>query len=312
MIAREHASSVVLIPALSCNSMVLPFRMYQHEIRFYRLKDQYTLDIDFFIDLLKDISGTVLILYMDYFGRQAINVELLYKFKKEYPNMVFIEDRTHNLIQERKSAFIPDYVVASLRKWINVPDGGLLWANKKLTNKYLNDDISYSETRLKAQCLRHTFLTTGNQSLKTEYRRVFSTVSDIMNSDVKPSRMSEYAYQIAQKTNWKFIRKKRAENAETLISILKGNPHIRFIQDRSCLSDLYVPFCINNRDKTQSALSSLGIFNTIVWPLSDVQKRVCPVAEYTEKHMLAAPCDQRYCVEDMIYIGNEIVRHVNE
>ena len=42
--------------------------------------------------------------------------------------------------------------------------------------------------------------------------------------------------------------------------------------------------------------------------LMDEQKQVCSVAKFTEKNMLAAPCDQRYSTDDMKTIGAEIVR----
>ena len=78
------------------------------------------------------------------------------------------------------------------------------------------------------------------------------------------------------------------------------------------LSDLYVSFTVLNRDEVQRRLSAEGIFNTIIWPLSEQQKEACKVAKYTEENMLAAPCDQRYTVEDMKTIGAEIVRVIDD
>lgn len=69
---------------------------------------------------------------------------------------------------------------------------------------------------------------------------------------------------------------------------------------------MYVAFMVDDRDFKQSILSTKGIYNTVIWPLNDMQKTVCETAKYTEKHMLAAPCDQRYSISDMQFIGNEI------
>ena len=87
--------------------------------------------------------------------------------------------------------------------------------------------------------------------------------------------------------------------------------HVQIIQKETRISDLYVTFLVENRDKIQKKLSEIGIFNTIIWPLCELQKNTCGVAKYTEESMLAAPCDQRYTVEDMKYIGAEIVRVCN-
>ena len=301
-IAREFLPAKVFIPALACDSMVKPFEMYGHEVIYYKLNFDYSIDFDY----LKAILTDGLFLYMDYFGKKSILDERLEALRKTY-NLVFIEDRTHNLIWERKSKFQPEYIMASLRKWINIPDGGLLWCNRELKNLYFDDDIVFSETRLKAQCMRNEFFKTGDESIKTDYRKIFTSVSNIMDEDKKPSRMSQYAFEIVINTDWDEIRKKRKENSKVLINILKKN-NIQLIQNGPGVSDLYVPFLINNRDYSQSILSPKGIFNTIVWPLSEEQKTVCSIAKFTEEHMLAAPCDQRYTVEDMKLIGNEICK----
>lgn len=302
-IAREYPPCVALLPALACDSMVRPFEQYGHRVKYYRIRDDYSIDEESL-----DFGGErVLFLYMDYFGRSAISDERLTKLR-ENRNVVFIEDRTHNLIWERKSAFRPDYVMASLRKWLPVPDGGLLWGT---IGKPLASDTSFSEKRLAAQCMRREYFRIGDEAIKTEYRKIFSTVSDIMDSD-EPSAMSAYAYELAKRADWDRIRAARKANAETLIPILRKSPYVTMIQKDCGVSDLYVAFTVPNRNEVQRRLSAMGVFHTVIWPLSDEQKRVCPVAARTEETMLAAPCDQRYTTDDMRTIGAETVRVIAE
>ena len=298
-IAREYTPRIVFVPALACDSMVFPFELYGHTVHYYRLNKDYSIDQD----SIKLNEEPALFLYMDYFGLPSIKDEDLEKLRKK-GNVVFIEDRTHNLIWERTSSFTPDYIIASLRKWIAVPDGGLLWGK---ISKSLENDTSFSSTRLKAQCMRHMYLENGDEEIKTEFRKIFSEVSDIMDHD-EPSAMSAYSYAIAKKTDWDRVRSARRNNAEVLISILQTSPYISFIQKNAGYSDLYVAFTVKKRDVIQALLSKEGIFNTIIWPLNDEQRKHCEVSDFTEKNMLAAPCDQRYTVEDMKYIGQEIVR----
>lgn len=300
-IAREFSPRTILLPALACDSMVLPFALYGHKVRFYRLHSDYSVDLD----RLEIGQEPTILLYMEYFGRPAISDTSIERLRAK-GNITFIEDRTHNLIWNRTSSFKPDYMMASLRKWLPIPDGGLLWGN---ISKSLSDDTTFSSTRLKAQCMRHEFLSGGDEKIKTEYRRIFSGVSDIMGGD-KPSAMSAYAYAKAVATNWKEQRQVRSKNAKMLIEMLSSSPFITFIQDEPGRSDLYVPFTVPNRDEVQRRLSSMGVFNTVIWPLSTQQKEACQVAKFTEENMLAAPCDQRYTPDDMKYIGEEIVRTV--
>ena len=298
-IAREYEPCVALLPALACDSMVHPFELYGHKIRYYKLNEDYSIDLK----SLQIGDGIHFFLYADYFGRLAIQEEELEKLR-ENGNIIFIEDRTHNLIWERRYNFQPDYIIASLRKWLSIPDGGLLWGE---ITKPLGKDTTFSTTRLKAQCMRHDFLACGDERIKAEYRRIFSTVSNLMEND-EPSAMSAYSYSLAKDTDWDWVRKVRRKNAEELIKILSTSSHITFIQNTPGQSDLYVPFTVHKRDEVQERLSAVGIFNTIIWPLSDQQKKVCRVAKYTEENMLAASCDQRYSTDDMKYIGTEIVR----
>lgn len=308
-IAREHELTTVLMPALSCDSMILPFEMYGHKVVYYRLTDSYKIDLDYFEKFVP--NQKTLFLYMDYFGVPVITDDGLSHLREKNPEMIFIEDRTHNLIWEKKRSFVPDYTVASLRKWINIPDGGLLWTDKHLGKNDFAEDTTFADIRLQAQCMRREFFATGNPDTKNEYRKIFSTVSDIIDADREPSRMSEYSYQLALQADWNVIRQKRKENAERLISILE-EANVDYIQPKSGNSDLYVPFKVSGRDDKQRRLSHKGIFNTVIWPLSEEQRMTCPVARETEVRMLAAPCDQRYTLEDMDYIGNEMVRTFNE
>ena len=310
-IAREYAPTVVLMPALACDSMVHPFLQYGHKVRYYRLTAEYAVDLDHLRTLIPRTDMPVLFLYMDYFGNTAIDDDILNNLRTDCPRLRFIEDRTHDLLCDNRRGFLPDYRMASLRKWANIPDGGLLWAYRTLKNITFGNDTSFSEKRLQAQTMRHEFLQNGDIQLKAAFRQIFSTVSDIIDKDMMPSRMSAYAFELARTTDWESIKQQRIENARVLTDILHHNPYVRLIQPAADRSALYVPFIIEKRDDTQAQLSPRGIFNTIIWPLNDEQKVACPIAKQTEEHMLAAPCDQRYTTADMQVIGREINKAVH-
>ena len=308
-IAREQEKTAVYLPALSCDSMIRPFQAYGHGVCYYKLNSDYSIDLTHLKTLVKSHNGQGIFLYMNYFGNPAIGDTQLQELQKEFPKITFAEDRTHDLIWEKTGTFQPDYTMASLRKWIPIPDGGLLWTKRPLKCTELGEDTAFSETRLKAQCMRREYLNSGDETLKTEFRKIFSTVSDLMDEDPIPHRMSAYSYAIAERTNWEQVRCRRKENAETLITGLK-QAGARLIQKDAGRSDLYVAFLTENRDETQRKLSAMGIFNTIIWPLIDRQKETCQTAKLTEEHMLAAPCDQRYTPSDMEYIGKEIAKRI--
>lgn len=300
-IAREYEPCTVWLPALSCDSMVHPFEQYGHKVRFYRLHSDYSIDFS----SIETNHKRALLLYMGYFGHPASSDRDMETLRED-SEFIFIRDLTHDLLYEQRSLFRPEYSIASLRKWIPIPDGALMWGT---VTERLGTDTAFSAARLKAQCMRHTYLNCGDEVLKTEFRRIFSTVSDLMEHD-GPSAMSAYSYALATNTDWNRIRKVRKDNAGILVSVLHSSPFIKLIQDQPGESDLYVAFTVPNRDEVQRRLSSIGIFNTVIWPLTDEQKTVCGTARFIEENMLAAPCDQRYTTDDMKYIGAEITRIV--
>ena len=303
-VAREFAPANVYMPALSCESMSMPFEMYGHRLTYYRLNKDYTADIQQLSGMLK--SGSIL-LYFDYFGIPSLSDAQLQQLRETIPGLIFVEDRTHNLIWEKQRQFEPDYTVASLRKWINVPDGGLLWTQRKLVNREIGVDISFAQVRSEAQQLRHDYLQTGDQTKKPIFRALFSQASDILDTDRLPFAMTQYSYELVRNANWEQIRRKRAENSRYLTDILQ-TAGISTLGKDLPTSGLYVPLLAESRDAVQTKLSAMGIFNTVIWPLSKEKQEACPVAAYTCNHMLAAPCDQRYDTADMEYIGRQILK----
>lgn len=132
VIAQEYQPTIVFMPALACNSMVLPFEKNRHTICYYQIDTSYKIDIAQLEMNIPNTNKKLIFLYLDYFGISAIQDSELEYLHNKYPNLVFVEDRTHNLIWKRKRMFCPDYTMASLRKWINVPDGGLIMGEYKI------------------------------------------------------------------------------------------------------------------------------------------------------------------------------------
>jgi len=309
--AREYEPTVALLPSLACDSMVLPFKLFNHRVIFYKLQNDFSIDTN---DLLEKLSSfknnkSILLLYMNYFGNEAMPLKELNKLKENFSNLIFINDITQTFFVKEKTDFIPHYVIASLRKWIAIPDGGLLWNNIPLRySSFLNDNRFFNK-RLSAQNMRYEFLENGDLSLKPEFRHIFSTVSDIIDESSEIARMSEYSYQLAKKENLDEISRKRTKNAQVLIKELGGE--VSFIQKDANKCNLYVGVLIEDRNRVQAELAKEGIFSTIIWPLSDEQKKTDDFAKYVEEHMLAIYCDQRYNEDDMKYVASEIKRIIH-
>ncbi len=311
-VAREHASSTVYLPSLCCDSMITPFEAYGCKIVFYPLNTDLTVDFFVLLNKLASIEGQKLLLFYDYFSIPMFCEEQLVELKRMFCDLVLIKDITHSLLQAKPSETCVDYTIASLRKWLAIPDGGLLWENRKLRNTVFLEDATFAKRRLQAQCMRTEYFVSADEKMKGQYRQIFSNVSSLLDNQPEPIKMTAYSYELSIHVDWGAVQQRRAENASVLLDIFSKNKKITIINEKVAESALYLPILIKNRDGVQRNLSAKGIFNTIIWPLREEQALVCSTAKLVTECMLAVPCDQRYDREDMVYIGNEITRMVHE
>ena len=97
-IAREYESCIALLPALSCDSMILPFKMYNHKVVFYKLNKDLTANLESIKTIIKNYKGkTILFLRIDYFGIKSLPNKELDLLRKQCKNVIFINDISGSL-----------------------------------------------------------------------------------------------------------------------------------------------------------------------------------------------------------------------
>ena len=110
---------VVLLPNYICDSVILPFKQLNYEIRFY--------DIDINLKPVvnkihsKDIG---IFIHMGYFGFNTNkDLKKIIDFMRK-SGVLIVEDITHSFLSKNKHNFLSDYYLVSLRKWFGIYDGG--------------------------------------------------------------------------------------------------------------------------------------------------------------------------------------------
>lgn len=297
----------VLIPVLCCESMVIPFLMSGYEVVFYKINSNYTADVD---DIEKNLEKGCIFLYMSYFGIDAINDSYLRKWKRNL-EIISIEDRTQNILIERdKKGFLPDITISSIRKWLALPDGALLWANENYMCNAINDD-RFSDIRERAMRVKSLYLSEGVESLKDTYLSLFQSANRMLDENLNIFSISRKSEMILRQIDFNKIFNQREQNVKILkqnLDIAKEKKLLAFITENPEKSTLYFPILVEKRDEVQKLLAKEKIYCPVIWPLPCEAKRICSVADYTEKHMLAIPCDQRYSVEDMVFISEKVIK----
>lgn len=297
----------VLLPALCCESMVSPFTMQGMEPVFYRLHPDYTANI---MDVERKLSEDTILVYSSYFGIHPFDENALCVLRRAFPHALFMEDRTQDILAPREGGFTPDITVASIRKWIPVPDGGLLWGEIAADAK---NDNTFALLRKEAMVLKSEYLETGDPQQKEQFRHMLGDASEILDISNEPYTITEESVRLLNDLDFAKIYARRQENAKALMAALTPDPGVlQLITATPEISTLYFPILVADRNGLQGKLAQKGIYCPVIWPVPQEALGVCQVAEYTAAHMLGVPCDQRYTPKDMAHIGREIMRILYE
>lgn len=305
MIKKEVNS--ILVPSFCCESMIKPIVDEGINIKFYKMTNELFADKEDINKLLEDNDA---FLFMNFFGREIFTEEYLVELKNNYPKLILIEDRTHEILDKKELSNITiDYTVASLRKWFALPDGGVVYGN--INNKiHINKEQTsnyFSIIRKEALILKEEYLQNGEKSIKNRYRNLLTDAEEYLQSETSIETMSRISREIININDYDCYREKRKLNYKILKDALKEVDNIKFLLASTGNSPLYFPIIINNVNKVQKLLASRNIYCPVIWPIPKMAKGICKNSEYIAEHILAIPCDHRYNSDDMKYIVNNLI-----
>ncbi len=310
-VAREckDKTQTVLLPALCCESMVSPFLMNGYKVVFYKVNPDYTADQN---DLESKMEQGCVLLYMAYFGIQPIEEGVLKLLKERY-NAILLEDRTQNALHKIPQPNVADFIVISIRKWIAIPDGGILISKERIQKRAEKDEF-FATVRQSAMKLKSQYLLTGDQRKKDEFREQLNQANHALDKSEMAFDVYGESEKLLAQLDFDKILKDRQKNVIILkhgLMPLAYQGKISFITNQPELSTLYFPIIISDRDRVQGELAKKGIYCPVIWPVPEQAKGVCAVAEKTAEKMLAIPCDQRYGEQDMKFIVEQVIKTID-
>ena len=307
----SHAikKGVVLMPAYCCWSMELPFDEAGFTIEYYRLNDNLSVDLDF---LGKQIVkyAPVAVLVMNYFGF-ASTTDVVEYIKKIDNEIVVVEDFTQSLFCLKEN-FNPqvDVYVASIRKSVGVPDGGVIISSLPIESSVLADGSNtpfvYDHIVAGLEKMRYRY--TGNLAEKNSFREK----QGVANADIKKSfglyHISSEAKSVVEHTIVDTVRVARYNNYKNLYETIKCNRafSVLFAPSECNQAPFTMVICTEKQREIQTALAKIGVYAQVLWPLKERAKEICRISKNMEEQMLAIPIDQRYFYDDIIEMGERI------
>lgn len=300
-------AGVALLPAYCCWSMALPFQAAGWKIAYYPLEQGLGVDCVKLKTLVEEFNPSI-VFVMDCFGftpaDKAIKI-----IKESNEHILIIEDFTQCLFSlEDKWNSEVDFYVASIRKSMGVPDGGVVLSKRPLMIERLSADRTPFVTHhIDAGIKKKRYAYSALSEDKQIFRELQATAGEEIHNDYHLYKISSEAEAILAHTDVETVKYARRKNYEHLYDLIKDNKNfsVLFAPEKN---EAPFMFIINSprRDELQKAFAQKGVYCQVIWPLSEEAKRICPVSKFMEETMLAIPIDQRYNYDDIEEIGQRI------
>ncbi len=298
----------VLLPEFICESVTNCFNGLK--IKFYKIKQDFSVDVD---SIESQISkDTRSILLMHYFGsiQPLEQLQRINNIARKH-NLIIIEDTTHSIFS--KSDTIGDYQICSIRKWMPIPSGGVLYSKNDPLDVF--DTITYKSSidndRSYGMVLKELFLSTG-LDCNLEYRKIFTECEDKIDRQNDIYLLSDFARFIASCVDILNLKNNRTKNFHYLNEELIKKGVKSAIQLNSDDCPLVLPLRVKKRDQFRAFLMDNRIYCAVHWPFDGIMKEHRVFADECAQKLISLPIDQRYERDDIDYMIDVISRYGEE
>ncbi|MCR4834213.1 MAG: hypothetical protein K5900_11595 [Butyrivibrio sp.] len=211
---NDSFEKIVYMPALSCDSMVEPFRMHGYKVVFYKLEKNLKIAKESLLDIDQHkASFAPVILTMNLFS-MADQRDVNKAIKTAYPQAIIVEDITHILLTpDHYDLENADYQIGSIRKWFGLADGAVvLTGDKEFLATAKKGETSFTTMRTQAMTEKTAYIENPDQELKAHFRGLLSDADDALDNGLTIYEISEQSYSDIQHAPVKEMMERRSEN----------------------------------------------------------------------------------------------------
>lgn len=189
------------------------------------------------------------------------------EWKRANVGVVLIADASHAPFAKQAREIGADFVFASLRKTLPVPDGGFLYSPERTSNKMYRD---FGEI---AEFTAVYSLAAATAQVDYEKAEDFYYNAEMrLNAKRGISRISFYTRNILKMLNFRTLWQARKETVCAFEKALGGAGNFTLIQSGVETLDAFSVFCptlvfgdVRARDKAYAALGERGVLASIYW-----------------------------------------------
>jgi len=288
----------IWLPSYLCHTIISAVNPESSHIRFYPIDDHLRVEN---LDFVDEIKSGDFFLFIDYFGF-PFERGLLQELKRK--QVVLFQDCSQALFMEWDEE-ISDYCLYSPRKFLGVPDGGIL----KIGSNYhpAHPDLQEPPEEVFMQLFwavvkRREFDVYGDEN---HWNRFFIKGEEGFTPGY--SRMSDLSnYLLRNSFDYEAISRIRRKNYQTLLAKLGEFGSFRDLPDD--VVPLGFPIKVENRDHLQRELFKEKIFPPIHWVIEGVVPTDFHKSHLLSQRIMTLPCDQRYGEEEMEHIAKSLLK----
>lgn len=251
-------------------------------------------------------EGDVL-LRMNFFGMRG------QRSNKKIPFPV-IEDHTHDPFSHWALYSDADWCIASIRKILPLPEGGMMWSPKghtlTVTLQPSEENEQIAVTRWKGMEMKTAYLK-GDTISKEEFRKRYTETEELFDKaepavidnrsrDVVSKQLDINLWQGAKRTNWLLLKS----------LVYQNFCKVMIPEDEFCtaFSLILLLDSKERRDAVRKQLIEARVYPAILW---NVPESASAASKDFSERMLSIHCDGRYSEEDIRELAEIINVNLN-
>lgn len=226
------------------------------------------------------------------------------------PGVTLVEDHTHDPASPWALGTRAAFAFSSLRKWLPIPDGAILWSGQGLgvpaPPAMDAEHASIALARLSAMLLKARYL--AGESVEKATFRALAVDGEQRIGEGSPGPMSPVSRALLDAlpvAEWRAVRR---ANHDTFVAAV-GALAAAGVEVISAVG-VEAPYAVtllfpdaSARDRVRGRLVAARVYPAVLWPVDeDVAKRVAGVRDEDARlaaRVLSIHCDQRYTAGDM-------------
>jgi hypothetical protein len=233
---------------------------------------------------------------------------------EQHDDIVLIEDHSHDPFSLWAQQSTAHYALASLRKTLPIPDGGIIWSPQNLElPEPSSPESAGASQKLAAMILKRAYLD-GSAISKDIYRLIQIQAEQQLHAEMSASA-SSFTSHILKCLDVARLRRQREDNIKQFLQLSRAIVHPEWHPLFTTWSVGFVPLnsiliCRSHeiREQLREFLISQNIFPAIHWqqPFKTVSTND-PFSVDLSTRILTIPTDYRYSVEDVNQIVSKLV-----